>query len=72
MYALVQVLCVLCALISLVQCLDPGQQSAYRVFTGQNIIMLRRFLDKEDKRRRDAEAQNIPFVEHSDDKLDIH
>ncbi|KAF9453019.1 RNI-like protein [Macrolepiota fuliginosa MF-IS2] len=51
---------------------DLSQRSAYKVFTGQNIVMLRRFLDKEERRRRDAEAQNIPFVERSDDKLDLH
>ena len=34
--------------------------------------LLRRFLDKEDLRRRDAEAQNVPFVPRSDDKLDLY
>ncbi|KXN89581.1 SCF E3 ubiquitin ligase complex F-box protein grrA [Leucoagaricus sp. SymC.cos] len=52
--------------------LDPSQQAAYRVFVGQNIALLRRFLDKEEKRQRDAEVQNIPFAERSDDKLDLH
>lgn len=52
--------------------LDPNQQAAYRVFTGHNISLLKRFLDKEAKRRRDAEAQNIPFAERSDDKLELH
>lgn len=52
--------------------LDSNQQAVYRVFTGHNITLLRRFLDKEEKRRRDAEAQNIPFTERSDDKLELH
>ncbi|KAF7776662.1 hypothetical protein Agabi119p4_5055 [Agaricus bisporus var. burnettii] len=43
--------------------LGPAQQSAYRVFTGENILLLRRFLDKECKRRHDAEAPNLPLIE---------
>lgn len=51
---------------------DPDQQAAFRVFNGENVGRLRRFLDKEDLRRRDAEAKNIPFVTRSDDKLDLY
>jgi F-box and leucine-rich repeat protein GRR1 len=50
---------------------DPDQQAAYRVFNGPNVTRLRRFLDKEDKRRREAEAKNVPFVMRADDKLDL-
>lgn len=48
---------------SVIQNLGPAQQSAYRVFIGENILLLRRFLDKECKRRHDAEAPNLPFIE---------
>ncbi|KAJ7590871.1 hypothetical protein C8J56DRAFT_824725 [Mycena floridula] len=51
---------------------DEAQQSMYRVFTGQNIDGLRRFLDKEESRRRESEAKNIPFISRSDDKLDLY
>ncbi|KAJ3778929.1 hypothetical protein EV361DRAFT_890271 [Lentinula raphanica] len=51
---------------------DPDQQAAFRVFSGTNIEGLRKFLNKEDQRRRDAEAKNIPFVARSDDKLDLY
>ncbi|TFK43734.1 hypothetical protein BDQ12DRAFT_695790 [Crucibulum laeve] len=51
---------------------DPDQQAAFRVFSGENVARLRRFLDKEEKRRREAEAKNIPFVPRSDDKLDLY
>jgi len=51
---------------------DPAQQAAFRVFSEENVARLRTFLDKEDKRQRDAEAKNIPFVARSDDKLDLY
>ncbi|KAF8076557.1 hypothetical protein FPV67DRAFT_1407229 [Lyophyllum atratum] len=51
---------------------DSDQQAAFRVFSGDNVYGLRKFLDKEDQRRRDAESQNIPFVPRSDDKLDLY
>ncbi|KAF8165544.1 hypothetical protein B0H34DRAFT_689516 [Crassisporium funariophilum] len=51
---------------------EPDQQIAFCVFTGENVARLRRFLDKEAKRRRDAEAQNVPFIMRSDDKLDLY
>ncbi|KAF8826904.1 hypothetical protein HHX47_DHR5001098 [Lentinula edodes] len=51
---------------------DPDQQAAFRVFSGMNVEGLRKFLNKEDQRRRDAEAKNIPFVTRSDDKLDLY
>jgi len=52
--------------------LDGDQPSAFRVFSGQNIRALCRFLDKEKLRREQAEAQNIPFVPRSDDKMDLY
>ncbi len=33
---------------------------------------LRQFLDKEDIRRKEAEAKNVPFIPRSDDKLDLY
>jgi len=51
---------------------DPDQQAAYCVFSGENVGRLRNFLDKEQKRQREAEAQNIPFITRSDDKLDLY
>ncbi|RDB22755.1 SCF E3 ubiquitin ligase complex F-box protein grrA [Hypsizygus marmoreus] len=51
---------------------NNDQQAAFRVFSGDNVDRLRKFLDKEDQRRRDAEAKNIPFVARSDDKLDLY
>ncbi|KAG6833912.1 hypothetical protein H0H87_007923 [Tephrocybe sp. NHM501043] len=51
---------------------DDTQRAAFRVFSGDKVTALRRFLDKEDQRRRDAEAQNIPFVARSDDKVDLY
>ncbi|KAF8897689.1 hypothetical protein BD779DRAFT_1667626 [Infundibulicybe gibba] len=41
---------------------------AFRVFSGENVSRLRKFLDKEDQRRREAELQNIPFAPRSDDR----
>lgn len=54
------------------QTLDGNQRSAFRVFSGENVGALRRFLDKEKLRRERAEAANIPFVARSDDKLDLY
>ncbi|KAG6854874.1 hypothetical protein C0991_012064 [Blastosporella zonata] len=51
---------------------DDAQRAALRVFSGDKITALRRFLDKEEQRQRDAEAQNIPFVARADDKLDLY
>ncbi|TFK22331.1 RNI-like protein [Coprinopsis marcescibilis] len=51
---------------------DPDQKSAFCVFTGDKVAALRQFLDKEDTRRREAEAKNIPFVAREDDKLDLY
>lgn len=56
----------------LLQTLDGDQQSAFRVFSGKNIGALCRFLDKEKRRREQAEAENIPFVARSDDKMDLY
>jgi F-box and leucine-rich repeat protein GRR1 len=41
------------------------------VISGENVRRLRQFLDKEDRRRREAEAKNVPFISRSDDKLDL-
>ncbi|KAG5653028.1 hypothetical protein H0H81_002650 [Sphagnurus paluster] len=51
---------------------DSDQKAAFRVFSGSNVAGLRRFLDKEEQRLRDAEAKNIPFTARSDDKLDLY
>ncbi|KIK67962.1 hypothetical protein GYMLUDRAFT_155425 [Collybiopsis luxurians FD-317 M1] len=51
---------------------DPDQKAAFRMFNSSSIDGLRKFLNKEDQRRRDAEARNIPFVARSDDKMDLY
>jgi len=51
---------------------DTDQQAAYRVFNGENVAALCKFLDKEEQRRRESETKNIPFVSRSDDKLDLY
>ncbi|KAF9057952.1 hypothetical protein BJ165DRAFT_1334607 [Panaeolus papilionaceus] len=51
---------------------DPSQQAAYSVFNGDNVGRLRRFLDKEEKRLREAEVKNILFTKRSDDKMDLY
>ncbi|KAI6047454.1 RNI-like protein [Pisolithus marmoratus] len=48
------------------------QKAVFRVFSGENIGKLCQFLDKEKIRRRQAEAQNIPFVARSDDRTDLY
>lgn len=58
--------------ILLTQDWDADQQAAYRVFNGENVAALRKFLDKEAQRRRESETKNIPFVSRSDDKLDLY
>ncbi|KAL4247137.1 hypothetical protein ABKN59_001343 [Abortiporus biennis] len=44
----------------------------YRVFQGNRIDDLRRFLDKEDVRRREAEKNNIKFVPREDDSMALY
>ncbi|KAJ7228500.1 hypothetical protein GGX14DRAFT_413458 [Mycena pura] len=51
---------------------DADQQAAYHVFTGEGVSGLRKFLNKEEKRRRECETQNIPFVALSDDGQDLY
>ncbi|KAK7470470.1 SCF ubiquitin ligase complex subunit [Stygiomarasmius scandens] len=51
---------------------DPDQRAAHRVFSGNNVDGLRKFLNKEEQRRRESEARNIPFRPRSDDKLDLY
>ncbi|KAJ6539509.1 hypothetical protein B0H19DRAFT_1037601 [Mycena capillaripes] len=51
---------------------DADQQAAYHVFSGDGVGGLRKFLNKEEKRWRECEAQNIPFVARSDDGLDLY
>ncbi|KAH0587754.1 hypothetical protein H2248_006512 [Termitomyces sp. 'cryptogamus'] len=51
---------------------DDVQRAAFRVFSGDKMAALRRFLDKEEQRRRDAETRNIPFKARSDDRLDLY
>nr|GAT60003.1 predicted protein [Mycena chlorophos] len=52
--------------------LDVDQQAAYNVFTGDGVSALKKFLNKEEVRRRECEAKNIPFVERSDDGMELH
>jgi len=51
---------------------DRDQQAVFRVYSGENIMALRGFLDKEERRRRESEINNVPFVPRSDDKLDLY
>ncbi|KAL0573972.1 SCF ubiquitin ligase complex subunit [Marasmius crinis-equi] len=51
---------------------DEDQKAVYRVFSGENVDGLRRFLNKEEQRQREAETQNIPFIARSDDSLDLY
>ncbi|KAF7792819.1 hypothetical protein EIP86_003919 [Pleurotus ostreatoroseus] len=44
-----------------------GYKPLYRVFVKDNITKLREFLDKEDRRRQEAELKNIPFIPRADD-----
>lgn len=55
-----------------IQTLDIDQQAAFFVFDGPNVKELTRFLNKEELRRRQAEARNIPFTPRSDDKLVLY
>ncbi|KAH7887608.1 hypothetical protein F5I97DRAFT_1804868 [Phlebopus sp. FC_14] len=52
--------------------LDADQRSVFRVFSGRNVAGLCKFLDKEKVRRQQAEAENIPFVARSDDKMELY
>ncbi|KAL1661101.1 hypothetical protein GGF50DRAFT_105685 [Schizophyllum commune] len=51
---------------------DKDQRAAYRVFNNDNVAALRRFLDKEQARQREAEEKNIIFVPREDDKMDLY
>ncbi|KAK0206390.1 hypothetical protein DFS33DRAFT_1314407 [Desarmillaria ectypa] len=51
---------------------NVDQQAAFLVFDGISVGNLRRFLNKEEIRRREAEARNIPFTPRSDDKIDLY
>ncbi|KAJ7094610.1 hypothetical protein B0H15DRAFT_904580 [Mycena belliarum] len=51
---------------------DADQQAAYHVFSGDRVSGLRKFLNKEEERRRECERRNIPFVARSDDGLDLY
>ncbi|KAF9268138.1 RNI-like protein [Marasmius fiardii PR-910] len=51
---------------------DEDQRAVFRVFNGNNIEGLRRFLDKEEQRQREAESRNIPFIARSDDSLELY
>ena len=51
---------------------DKDQRAAYRVFNNDNVAALRRFLDKEHARQREAEEKNIIFVPREDDKMDLY
>ncbi|KAF9247354.1 RNI-like protein [Melanogaster broomeanus] len=52
--------------------LDPDQKSVFRVFSGENVAALCKFLDKEKLRRQESEARNIPFIARSDDEMDLY
>lgn len=49
-----------------------SETNTFFVFSGENVRNLRRFLDKERKRRRDAEEKCIPFRPRSDDAMDLY
>ncbi|CAL1700188.1 unnamed protein product [Somion occarium] len=51
---------------------DRRLQGPYRVFIGGKILELRLFLDKELRRRREAERRNIIFTPRSDDSEDLY
>ncbi|KAF5358951.1 hypothetical protein D9758_004745 [Tetrapyrgos nigripes] len=51
---------------------DADHRAVYRVFSGARIEGVRNFLDKEEQRRREAEIRNIPFLQRSDDNLDLY
>jgi F-box and leucine-rich repeat protein GRR1 len=48
------------------------QRAAFRVFNGENVGALRKFLDKEEQRRQEAENKNMKFLPRADDKLDLY
>ncbi|KZT29294.1 RNI-like protein [Neolentinus lepideus HHB14362 ss-1] len=49
-----------------------SEQDTFFVFSGQNVRNLRKFLDKEHRRRREAEDKCIPFTPRSDDAMDLY
>ncbi|KAF7433085.1 hypothetical protein PC9H_005033 [Pleurotus ostreatus] len=51
---------------------NADQQAVYRVFSAENIVRLCKFLDKEERRRRESEVKNIPFTERSDDEMALY
>ena len=51
---------------------DKRLQGLYRVFNGPKVQQLRVFLDKEDRRRREAEQKNIIFSPRGDDSEDLY
>ncbi|KAJ7068445.1 hypothetical protein C8F01DRAFT_1050621 [Mycena amicta] len=51
---------------------DADQQAAYNVFTAGGVSALKKFLNKEEARQRECETQNIPFIERSDDGLELY
>jgi F-box and leucine-rich repeat protein GRR1 len=50
----------------------PEQKPGFRQFSGENIYKLGAFLTKEEKRRRDCEAQNIGFTPRADDSTELY
>lgn len=50
----------------------PDNQELFRVFANEKIGMLCAFLNKELEREREAEAQNIVFVQRADDAKDLY
>ena len=55
-----------------VQGYNPAAQGPFRVFKGDNITKLRVFLEKEDKRRMEAERRNIAFIPRDDDSMALY
>jgi F-box and leucine-rich repeat protein GRR1 len=51
---------------------DDDQQAAFRVFSGDNVARVGRFLDKEQGRLKEAESKNLKFVPRADDRLDLY
>ncbi|KAF4574949.1 hypothetical protein EYR36_006301 [Pleurotus pulmonarius] len=58
--------------VSLISSYNADQQAVYRVFSAENIVRLCKFLDKEERRRRESEVKNIPFTERSDDEMALY
>lgn len=54
------------------QAYNKSLQGPFRVFRGNKIDGLRRFLSKEEGRRREAESKNILFFPRGDDSMELY